>query len=95
MITPKDVEYIAALARIHLQDKEVEKLTANLEDILGYVEKLKTLDVSGVEPTSHALALSNVFREDIVKPSLNQADALKIAPEQENGAFKVPQVIEQ
>lgn len=94
MITSKDVKYIAALARIHLQESEVEKLTANLEDILGYVEKLKTLDVTGVEPTSHALALSNVFREDIVKPSLNQACALKIAPQQHGGSFKVPQVIE-
>ncbi len=94
MITQKDVEYIAALARIHLRDDEVTKLTANLEDILGYIEKLKTLDVTNVEPTSHALALSNVFRPDIVKPSLSQADALKIAPQQHDGAFKVPQVIE-
>ena len=94
MITQKDVEYIAALARIHLQDDEVAKLTTNLEDILSYIEKLKTLDVSHVEPTSHALALSNVFRADIVKPSLSQAAALKIAPEQHNGSFKVPQVIE-
>lgn len=94
MITPKDVEYIAALARIHLQDQEVQKLTANLEDILGYIEKLKTLDVTNVEPTSHALALSNVFRQDIVRPSLSQTDALKIAPEKHDGAFKVPQVIE-
>ncbi len=94
MITPKDVEYIAALARIHLQDQEVQKLTANLEDILGYIEKLKTLDVTNVEPTCHALALSNVFRQDIVRPSLSQADALKIAPEKHDGAFKVPQVIE-
>jgi aspartyl-tRNA(Asn)/glutamyl-tRNA(Gln) amidotransferase subunit C len=94
MITKKDVEYIAGLARIHLKEDEVVKLTANLEGILGYVEKLSTLDVSNVEPTSHALPLKNVFRADTVKPSFSQADALKIAPQQHNGAFKVPQVIE-
>lgn len=94
MITKKDVEYIAALARIHLKEEETEKLTTNLEAILGYVEKLKSLDVTGVEPTSHALPLHNVFREDEVRPSLSQTDALKIAPQQHDGAFKVPQVIE-
>jgi aspartyl/glutamyl-tRNA(Asn/Gln) amidotransferase C subunit len=77
MITKKDVEYIAGLARIHLQDQEIEKLTGNLEDILGYIEKLEKLDVSQVEPTSHALPVQNVFRDDVVRPSLSQSDALK------------------
>ncbi len=94
MITKKDVEYIAGLARVHLKDDELEKLQTNLQSILGYVEKLSTLDITNVEPTSHALALSNVFRQDIVRPSLSQTDALKIAPEKHDGAFKVPQVIE-
>ncbi len=94
MITKKDVEYIAGLARVHLKDDELEKLQTNLQSILGYVEKLSTLDITNVEPTSHALPLHNVFRNDIVKPSLNQKDALKIAPQQHDGAFKVPQVIE-
>lgn len=94
MITKKDVEYIAGLARIHLKDDEIAKLTTNLEGILGYVEKLEKLDVTGVEPTSHALPLQNVFREDIVRPSLSQDNALKIAPQKHDGAFKVPQIIE-
>lgn len=94
MITKKDVEYIAGLARIHLQKPEAEKLTSNLEDILGYIEKLEKLDVSQVEPTSHALPVQNVFRDDVVRPSLSQADALKNAPKQHSGSFKVPQVIE-
>ena len=94
MITKKDVEYIAGLARIHLKEDEIVKLTSNLEGILGYVEKLSTLDVTNVEPTSHALPVKNVFRQDIVKPSFSQEDALKIAPQQHDGAFKVPQVIE-
>ncbi len=94
MITKKDVEYIAGLARIHLTEVEIEKLTTNLGGILGYVEQLKKLDVTNVEPTSHALPVQNVFRPDIVKPSLTQDEALRIAPQKHDGAFKVPQVIE-
>ena len=94
MITKKDVEYIAGLARIHLKDDEIAKLTTNLEGILGYVEKLEKLNVDGVEPTSHALPLQNVFREDTIRPSLSQENALKIAPQKHDGTFKVPQIIE-
>ncbi len=94
MITKKDIEKIASLARIHLEDSETDKLAKNLEGILGYVEKLKKLDVTNVEPTSHAMPIQNVYREDKVKPSLSQEDSLKIAPQKHNGFFKVPQVIE-
>ncbi len=94
MITKKDVQYIAHLSRIHLTDEETEKLTTTLEDILGYIEKLNTLDVSTVKPTSHVLPLQNVFRRDLPRPSLSQADAIKSAPESHKGSFKVPQVIE-
>lgn len=94
MITKEDVKYISALARIHLEDKEVGKLTSNLEDILRYVDQLKKLDVSQVQPTSHVLPLKNVYRPDEVKPSLGQKEALTIAVQQHDGAFKVPQVIE-
>ncbi len=94
MITDKDVKYIASLARIHLSDEESALFTKNLEGILHYVGKLEKLDVSKVEPTSHVLPLKNVYREDVVKPSLPQQAALKIAVEKHNGAFKVPKVIE-
>ena len=94
MITKKDIQYIAGLARIHLEEGEMDKLIRNLEDILGYVEKLKKLDVSNVAPTSHAMPLQNVYREDKVTPSLGQDDALTIAPQKHHGAFKVPQIIE-
>lgn len=80
MITKKDVEYIAGLAQIHLKDDEIVKLTANLEGILGYVEKLSTLDVTNVEPTSHALPVKNVFRQDIVKPSFSRRGCFKDRP---------------
>jgi aspartyl-tRNA(Asn)/glutamyl-tRNA(Gln) amidotransferase subunit C len=94
MITEKDVRYIASLSRIHLRTEEVEELTKNLEKILQFVAKLEKADVSNVEATSHVLPLKNVFREDVVKPSLGQKDALKIAVEEYNGFFKVPKVIE-
>ncbi len=93
-ITEKDVRYIASLSRIHLRDEEIENLTKDLEGILRHVASLEKLDVSSVQPTSHVLALHNVFREDQIKPSLGQKKALMIAVEQAKGSFKVPKVIE-
>jgi len=94
MISEKDVQYVAGLARIHLSDEETTALTKNLEKILHYVEKLNALDVTGIQPTSHVLPLKNVTREDVVKPSLDQQTALQIAVEKDKGSFKVPKVIE-
>ena len=94
IISEKDVRYVAALARIHLQDAEVKHLQQDLEKIIGYINKLKELDVTNVEPTSHALSLKNVFRTDDVRPSLDHDKALSIAIESRDGSFKVPKVIE-
>lgn len=94
MISKEDVINIASLSRIHLEDGEIDQLTNNLEDILGYIAKLEKLDVSKVEPTSHVLALENVYRQDKCLPSLGQKAALKISTETQNGSFKVPKVIE-
>lgn len=94
MITKKDVQYIAHLSRIHLTDEEAEKFTTNLEDILGYIEKLNKLNVANVKPTSHVLPLKNVFRADTPRPSLAQNDVVKLSSHNEKGAFKVPQVVE-
>jgi len=93
-ITKEDVQYIASLSRVHLQGDEVERLTKNLEDILLYVHKLEKLDVRAVEPTSHVLPLTNVYREDEVRPSLKQAEVMSIAVAAHNGFFKVPKVIQ-
>ncbi|MDP2654517.1 MAG: Asp-tRNA(Asn)/Glu-tRNA(Gln) amidotransferase subunit GatC [Candidatus Omnitrophota bacterium] len=90
----KDVAYIAALARLHLEDHELEGLTKDLAQILHYIDTLKDADVSRVEPTSHVLSLKNVFRKDQVKPSLKQDEALSFAVSSHKGFFKVPQVIE-
>ncbi len=94
MISENDVKHIASLARIHLEQDEIKKLTKDLESILQYVTKLEKLDVSNVEPTSHAIEFKNVFREDKVTPSLKQEEVMKIAVEHHKGSFKVPKVIE-
>ncbi len=94
MISEKDVKYIAHLSRIHLESQEALHLTKDLEGILHYIEKLQKLDTSRVQPTSHVMPLKNVLRDDIVKPSLKQGEAMKIAVSSHKGSFKVPQVIE-
>ena len=89
-----DVKYVAHLARIALSPAEEQKIGAQLVNILGYIEKLKQLDVSHVEPTAHAVPLVNVTRADVIQPSLPQADALRNAPAQANGLFLVPKIVE-
>ena len=93
-ISPKDVQYIAALARIHVPEDKLEGFTRNLGDIVKYVEQLQELDVDNVKPTSHAVPLGNVLREDVIKPSLTNQEALAIAVEAKDGFLKVPLVIE-
>ena len=94
MITQDTVQYIASLSRLHIADQEVETLRKNLEDILSYVDQLSQLDVGETAPTTHVLALKNVFREDTVKPSLPQEEVMKLAVEHADKCFKVPRVIE-
>lgn len=89
-----DINYIAHLARLELAPDEAAKFGAQLGQILTYIEKLQELDVSGVEPTAHAVPLTNVVRADEVRPSLPQAEALRNAPAQANGLFLVPKIVE-
>ena len=89
-----DIKYVAHLARLHLTPDEEKKLGAQLGGILGYIEKLKALDVTGVEPTAHAMPMTNVTRPDEVRPSLPHDDALRNAPAQANGLFIVPKIVE-
>ena len=92
-VTIKDVEHIAELARLEFNESEKQKLTHELNEILKYIEKLDELDTSDVEPLSHVIELSNVFREDEVRPSLSTEEALKNAPAKKETFFKVPKVI--
>ncbi len=89
-----DVKYVAHLARLALTPEEEQKIGAQLSSVLGYIEKLKEVDVSGVEPTAHAFPLVNVTRPDEVRPSLSHEDALRNAPAQANGLFIVPKIVE-
>ena len=92
--TDFDVKYVAHLARLNLSPVEEQKLAAQLGNILGYIEKLKEVDVSGVEPTAHAFPLVNVTRPDEVRPSLSNDDALRNAPAKAGGLFIVPKIVE-
>jgi len=92
--TQLDVKYVAHLARLQLSSDEEKKLGAQLGHILGYIEKLNELDVTGVEPTAHAVPMVNVTRPDEVRPSLSHEDALRNAPAQANGLFMVPKIVE-
>jgi aspartyl-tRNA(Asn)/glutamyl-tRNA(Gln) amidotransferase subunit C len=89
-----DVKYVAHLARIALTPAEEQKTGAQLGNILGYIEKLKEIDVSNVDPTAHAVPLINVTRPDEIRPSLPHEDAMRNAPAQANGLFLVPKIVE-
>ena len=89
-----DVKYVAQLARLSLAPDQEQKLGAQLGQILGYIEKLNEVDVSGVEPTAHAFPLVNVTRRDEVCPSMSLEQALRNAPAQANGLFIVPKIVE-
>jgi aspartyl-tRNA(Asn)/glutamyl-tRNA(Gln) amidotransferase subunit C len=89
-----DVKYVAYLARLSLSPDEEQQIGAQLGNILGYIEKLKEVDVTGVEPTAHAFPLVNVTRPDEVRPSMSSEDALRNAPAHANGLFIVPKIVE-
>ncbi|MFH1006964.1 MAG: Asp-tRNA(Asn)/Glu-tRNA(Gln) amidotransferase subunit GatC [Candidatus Latescibacterota bacterium] len=89
-----DVGKVAKLARLFFSDEGEQDLSLKLNDILSYMEQLERLDTGDIEPTTHVLPLKNVFREDVVVPSLPQKDLLANAPDQAMGCFRVPKVIE-
>jgi aspartyl-tRNA(Asn)/glutamyl-tRNA(Gln) amidotransferase subunit C len=89
-----DVNDVARLARLALTPEEATKLGAQLNQVLAYIQKLEELDVSAVEPTAHAVPLSNVTRPDQVRPSLGPELALGNAPAQANGLFVVPKIVD-
>ncbi|HEB01801.1 MAG TPA: Asp-tRNA(Asn)/Glu-tRNA(Gln) amidotransferase subunit GatC [Nitrospirae bacterium] len=92
-IDSSGVEHIAELSRLSLSKEELELFGSQLSDILAHIKKLEELDTSGVEPTSHALALENVDREDVVRESLTVDEALSNAPDRHEGFYRVPKII--
>ncbi len=89
-----DINYVAHLARLSLTAEEAQKIGSQLSQVLAYIEKLKEVDVTGVEPTAHAFPMINVTRPDEVRPSLPHDQALRNAPAQANGLFMVPKIVE-
>lgn len=93
-LTRGQVEHVARLARLAITEEEKDRYTRQLSNILTYIEKLKELDTSKVEPTSHVLPINNIFREDEVRPSLPREEILKNAPDRTEEFFRVPKIIE-
>ena len=92
-VTKKDVEKIAELAQLKFSEEELESFTPQMNEILAYMDKLNELDTENVEPLSHPVEQTNVFREDELKPSITTKNALKNAPAKDEQYFKVPKVI--
>jgi len=88
-----EVRHIAKLANLDFSDEEMLVLSRQLNEILGYIEKLDELDIGAIEPTSHVTEVSHAFREDVVVPSIPVSEALANAPESREGHFTVPKVI--
>ena len=93
-ITADEVRRIARLARLELDDAEVERFAKQLGDVLEHVAALEALDVEGVEPTAHPIRLPLAERPDRPIPSLPREAALALAPDVEDGAFRVPKVVD-
>ncbi|AHM67874.1 Asp-tRNA(Asn)/Glu-tRNA(Gln) amidotransferase subunit GatC [Paenibacillus polymyxa] len=93
-ISKEDVRHVARLSRLNLTETEEETMTGQLNAILHYAEKLNELDTEQVKPTTHVLHVSNVMRDDEVRESLTHEQVMRNAPEEEDGQFKVPAVLE-
>ena len=92
-ITKDEVLYVADLARLDLDEASIDKFAGQIGKILDYVDKLNEIDTEGIRPTSHAISLTNAFREDEQKEHLERDRALANAPEKEDGNFIVPKVV--
>jgi aspartyl-tRNA(Asn)/glutamyl-tRNA(Gln) amidotransferase subunit C len=94
VISREDVQHVARLARLSLSDAERERMREQLSGILAYIDTLRELDTEAVEPTSHAVPLVNVMRDDEVRPGLPPQEMLANAPDPAGDFFRVPRIIE-
>ena len=92
-LTRADVEKVSLLARLQLTPDELDAMTLQLGDIVGYVEQLGELDTRDVEPMAHAMDLANVFADDVLRPSLDREQALANAPKRDAECYRVPAVL--
>ena len=93
-ITRQEVEHVARLARLALSPEEMERMRVELDGILGYIAKLNRLDTADVPPTSHAVPLTSVMRDDDPRPSFPREAMLQNAPDRSGELFRVPRIIE-
>ncbi|HCP08622.1 MAG TPA: Asp-tRNA(Asn)/Glu-tRNA(Gln) amidotransferase subunit GatB [Candidatus Moranbacteria bacterium] len=93
MITKNEVQHIAGLARIGLDEKEIEKLSQDMSSILDWIEQLKEVDISGVEPTAHITGLKNIAREDIAREFSEKDKIVELFPEKKDGFDKVKSIL--
>ncbi|MFZ4453494.1 Asp-tRNA(Asn)/Glu-tRNA(Gln) amidotransferase subunit GatC [Salibacterium aidingense] len=93
-ITKEQVRHVAHLARLSVTEEEAATFTEQLDAIIEFAEQLNELETENVEPTTHVLDIHNVLRKDEQRPSLDREEALKNAPDQEDGQVKVPSVLE-
>ncbi len=94
VVTPDVVKQVAFLARLRLEGEALTRLAAQLDEILGYIQRLQQVSTDGVEPTSHVLPLANVLRKDEIRPSLPQEAVTALAPAARPPFIAVPKVIE-
>ncbi len=92
-MTREEVAHVALLARLDVTDAELDMFTGQLADILEHANDVEALDVSGVDAMAHPLQLRNVFRHDVVVPSLDRNEVLSQAPSVEDGRFRVPRIL--
>jgi aspartyl-tRNA(Asn)/glutamyl-tRNA(Gln) amidotransferase subunit C len=92
-LTRDDVAHVARLARLRLDDAELDEFTEQLANVLEHAEDIERLDADDVEPTAHPLPLRNVFRPDVVRPSVDRAEVLAAAPATQDGQFRVPPIL--
>ena len=90
MIDSEQVLHVARLARLELSEDEVARMSEELSDVLGHIEKIGELDLEGVAPTTHVVEVSNALRPDVVRASLPRGAALANAPAVADGGFLVP-----
>jgi len=92
-ISREEVAHLARLSRIEMTPDELDHLASEMQLILGAVARVQEVAAADIPPTSHALPMTNVFRQDVTKPSLSPQDALSGAPAREEDRFKVPQIL--
>ncbi len=92
-ISDEQVRHVAMLARLGLSDEQITSLGEELNSILGHIDQIQKLDLEGVETTAHPLEVVNSMRADEIRPGLSREDALKNAPEKEDGAFLIPRIV--